>query len=69
MPFFIKETRRFTYTKYLIEADTIEEADDKEGEYLGYVDADDPDAINVTKGPFTTKDEALRDDLAYTEGA
>ena len=44
MPYFIKHTYRKTATVYLIEAETKEEAEQADGEYLGVVDGDDTDS-------------------------
>ncbi len=68
MPFYIRETNRKTYLKYLIEAADKEAAEDIDGEYLGYVDGDTADDA-VLHGPFVTREEALAQDVAYTEGA
>lgn len=62
----IKTTRRFTFTKYLVEADTAEDAEGADGTYLGVVDGPD-DAIESVAGPFADEDQALADVEAYTE--
>lgn len=67
MPFYIKITERKTYLKYLIEADTAEEVDDQEEEYLGYVDGDTEESRLA--GPFTSRDEAFVSDQSYVDGA
>jgi hypothetical protein len=67
IPYFIKITERKTYLKYLIEADTAEDVDDQEEEYLGYVDGD-TEGSSVA-GPFSSRDEAFAWDESYVEGA
>lgn len=67
MPYFIKITERKTHLKYLIEAETAEEVDDQEEEYLGYVDGDAEG--NRLAGPFSSRDEAFASDQSYVEGA
>lgn len=68
MPFFIKETNRKTYLKYLVEAADQEAAENIDGEYIGYVDGDTADNA-ILHGPFATREEALAQDVSYTESA
>lgn len=71
MPFFIRSIPRYTFSTYLVEAESIHDVDKVDGEYLGVVDVDinerDPVAESTVRGPFETKEEALKDDSAYTE--
>ena len=65
---FIKTTRRFTFTKWLVEADSIEEAEGADGKYIGVIDGPD-DAIEEVQGPFVDAAAALADTASYTEWA
>lgn len=67
MAFFIRETNRKTYLKYLIEAADKDTAENVDGEYFGYVDGETEDDA-VLHGPFASREEALAQDTAYTEG-
>lgn len=69
MPWFIVETERKTWTKYLVEAADEEEAHDKAsdaGEYLGYLDGDDESSI--VEGPFASRDAAVEDIASVVDG-
>lgn len=65
---FIVETERKTWTKYLVQA--ADAADAKEqvdtGEYLGYRDG--ADASCRIYGPFTRRDTALYSDASHVDG-
>lgn len=67
MSYFIVQTVRKTYLKYLVEADSEDEAYGLDGKYLGYLDGDTENA-EIIGGPFETKDAALADIISYTEG-
>lgn len=68
MPWFVIETERKTWTKFLVEAadeaDAYEKAD--AGEYLGYRDGEDETARIY--GPFASRDAALDSDAACVDG-
>ena len=70
MAWFIIQTERKTWTKYLVEADDAEEAcwervDD--WRYLGYVDGEDYET-KVVAGPFHSDLAALADEETYVDG-
>ena len=69
MPWFIIQSERKTWTKYLVEADNMEGALDAcdKWEYIGYVDGEDT-CSRVVAGGFATEAEALDDDQAYVDG-
>lgn len=68
MAYWIRESRRVTITKYLVEADSPDDDDFGDGEqYLGYVDVDSDDDGKV-HGPFDSEEEALNDSHAYVDG-
>ena len=68
MPWFIVETERKTWTKYLVEAADEAEAHCKDDawEYLGYLDGDDEDSRAY--GPFASRDAALEDVASVVDG-
>jgi len=68
MAWFIIETERKTWTKYLVEAANEREAYYKAdaGEYLGYRDGEDEQAR--THGPFASRNAALDSDAASVDG-
>lgn len=67
MPYFVKQTMRKTYLKYIVEADTEEEVYEEDGRYIGYLDGDTED-WEVIGGPFESTDAAMEDIISYTEG-
>jgi hypothetical protein len=67
MLWFIIETERKTWTKYLVEADDEASAYDRDTEeYLGYVDGQDE--TSRTYGPFQSRDAALEDSASSVDG-
>ena len=68
MPWFILETERKTWTKYLVEATDEREAYYKSdaGEYLGYRDGEDEKVH--TYGPFQSRSAALEDIASSVDG-
>ena len=68
MPWFIVETERKTWTKFLVEAADEAEAHRKDDawEYLGYQDGDDEDCR--TYGPFASRTDALDDTASAVDG-
>jgi hypothetical protein len=68
MPWFIIQTERKTWTKYIVEAANEEEAHDlhDKWDYIGYLDGDDTDS--EVFGGFPTKEAAFKDDLSYVDG-
>ncbi len=69
MAWFIIESERRTWTKYLVEADDSEVATrcSDRWEYLGYLDGDDTDS-RVVGGPFEDEAHALADLSSHVEG-
>ncbi len=69
MAYWIRESRRVTITKYLVEGDPSDyDFGDKE-EYLGYIDVDsDENGALGPHGPFTTEEEAMNDANSYVDG-
>ena len=69
MPWFIVQSERKTWPKYLVEAADEDAAlyDSVDWEYFGYVDGEDTESI-VVRGPFGTRGEALDDTVAYVDG-
>lgn len=69
MPFFIIESERTTWTKYLVEAedeyDAITASDN--WQYLGYIDGEETSS-HVAQGPFDNEDELGSDINAYVYG-
>lgn len=67
--FFIVTTERTTYTKYLVEAESRQQAEKKFGiefGYLGYVDGE-TEGHGVSEG-FATERAARESDAGWTEG-
>jgi len=69
MPWFIVQTERKTWTKYLVEANDEESAlaSSDNWEYWGYLDGDDTDS-DIIAGPFETRATALADAATHTDG-
>ena len=69
MLWFVVQSERKTWTKYLVQApDKAAALDFRDHEqYLGYVDGDNTEAT-VVGGPFANEDEALKDASSYVEG-
>ena len=65
MAFYLKHSIRETRRVYLVEGKDQEDAEQHDGEYLGYVDGDD--TACEWFGPFATKEEALKSDQAWVE--
>jgi hypothetical protein len=68
MPWFVIQTERKTWTKYVVEAANEEEAtySDDNWHYIGYLDGDDTDSEVV--GEFPTKKAAFADAVSYVDG-
>lgn len=69
MPWFIVESERKTWTKYIVEAADEHAALDAcdDWEYFGYVDGEDSES-KVVGAPFGSRDDALDDEVAYVDG-
>jgi hypothetical protein len=67
MPFFIKHIPYPTYHVILVEADEEKNALGKDGEYLGFIDGESLEEVEVF-GPFSSKEAALESDEAHVEG-
>ena len=69
MAWFIIQRERKTWTKYLVEAENLKAAseDDKDWEYLGYLDGDD-EMSEIVGGPFESQAKALNDVVSYVDG-
>jgi hypothetical protein len=69
MAWFIIQRERKTWTKYLVEAENAEAAfeDDKDWEYLGYLDGDD-EMSEIVGGPCESQAQALNDVVSYVDG-
>ncbi len=69
MAWFIIQSERKTWTKFLVEAENEENAlascDD--WQYIGFVDGEDTDT-KVVGNPFESKIEALADVVSFVEG-
>jgi len=65
MAFYLKHAIRETRTVYLVEGMDREDAEQYDGEHLGYVDGDDNDCEWF--GPFETREEALESDYAWVQ--
>ena len=68
MPWFIVQSERKTWTKYIVEADDEESAlgNADDWVYFGYVDGDDTKS-NVIGGTFNSDLEAMADIVSFTE--
>lgn len=68
MPWFIVQSERKTWTRYVVQADSAEAAtdDSNDWQYFGYVDGEDTES-KVIGGPFESREEALDDDEAYVD--
>jgi hypothetical protein len=68
MPYFIIKCERKTWTKYIVQAEDKESAQNEvdKWRYLGYVDGEDTES-SVEGGAFDTEDEALSDIVSYVE--
>jgi hypothetical protein len=67
MPFFIKHIPYSTYHVILVEANEEKNAHGKDGEYLGFIDGESLEEVEVF-GPFPSKEAALESDEAHVEG-
>ena len=69
MAWFILQSERKTWTKFLVEAQDEAKAQCSfdDAQYLGYVDGEDLDTI-VLAGPFVSGAEAFEDSRSYVEG-
>lgn len=68
LQWFIIETERKTWTKYLVTAANVADAKERSdtGEYLGYRDGED-ESCRVY-GPFVHRDAALENNAGYVDG-
>ncbi len=68
MAWFLIQSERKTWTKYLVEANDEEAAIESSDnwQYLGYVDGDDTEST-MAGGPFRSKAEALADLSSYVD--
>ncbi len=69
MPWFILQSERKTWTKFLVQAEDSNAAilASDNWEYFGYVDGEDTES-EVVGGPFSSRDEALDDGVAWVDG-
>lgn len=69
MAWFIIQSERKTWTKYLVEAPSKEDAiaDSDKWQYLGYLDGEDTES-DIAGGPFKTEPEARADLASYIDG-
>ncbi len=68
MPWFVVQSERKTWTKYIVEAKDEEAAiQNSDGwQYVGYVDGEDTEST-VLGGPFNGKVEARADLTSYVD--
>lgn len=67
MSYYIRQTVRRTYLKYLVEAEDEGQASLQDGRYIGCLDGDIEDG-GIIGGPFETADAAMANSISYTEG-
>ena len=69
MAWFIIQSERKTWTKYLVEAEDKETALENcdEWQYLGYMDGEDTESRGIG-GPFANREEAFADIESYVDG-
>lgn len=69
MAWFIIQSERRTWTKYLVEAEDPCAAlqDSINWHYLGYVDGEDTESV-VVGYPYENKSDAMADVFSYVEG-
>ena len=69
MAYWIRESRRITVTKYLVEGNPEDDDFGDNEEYLGYVDVDSHDnCVLGPHGPFATFVDAMNDANSYVDG-
>ncbi|MDP2898324.1 MAG: hypothetical protein Q8Q12_17440 [bacterium] len=69
MAWFVVHSERKTWTKYLVEAgdNTAALLACDDWEYFGYVDGEDTES-KVVGGAFSSRGEALDDDISWVDG-